>query len=284
MKPEQIKKCAHALGVALLCSAATACSASTLLAPVQQATGASPTSQAPISPTGQAPISVAPKLDRTPPALGLISAAEEARHDHDAQPLPTAEPKAGSLPAPIPVGGAAGLSPLLPNGLHSPMPGGVVMGYPGDTGLDIAGNRMPVYAIAAGTLDYSEHGHTLWIGPRDTAFTVRLRLDQPIPYQGRRITHVWYAHLSKLQFHQAEGATKRIRVRAGERLGVSGVGNGSPHLHLGLLLDNVVSQRWGSYLNDSEVREVIGFRKGQRLPAQKTVSKKKVSSGATARL
>lgn len=158
-------------------------------------------------------------------------------------------------------------SSALANGLYNPMPGGVMAGYRGDTGLDIAGNRLPVYAIATGTLDYSEPGHTLWTGPGDTANTVRLKLDEPIPFGERQITHVWYAHLSELRYQQAEGADPRISIQAGEQLGISGVANSSPHLHLGLLLDNVVSQRWGSYLLEDEIREVLGgFRHRQRLP------------------
>jgi murein DD-endopeptidase MepM/ murein hydrolase activator NlpD len=155
----------------------------------------------------------------------------------------------------------------LPNGMFNPMPGGVMAGYRADTGLDIAGHYLPVYAIAAGSLDYSESGHTLWTGRGDTANTVRIELDHPIPWGERRITHAWYAHLSALSFHQAEGARPRLRVEAGEQLGVSGVANGSPHLHLGLLLDGVVSQRWGSYLLEDDVREVLGgWRTRQRLP------------------
>jgi murein DD-endopeptidase MepM/ murein hydrolase activator NlpD len=34
------------------------------------------------------------------------------------------------------------------------MPGGYIGGWYGDTGLDIAGNHLPVYAVAAGILDY----------------------------------------------------------------------------------------------------------------------------------
>ncbi|MBW2453388.1 MAG: hypothetical protein JRI68_02705 [Deltaproteobacteria bacterium] len=158
-------------------------------------------------------------------------------------------------------------SPPLPNGLHNPMPGGVMAGYRGDTGLDLAGNRQPVYAIAAGTLDYSEPGHTLWTGPGDTDHTVRLRLDEPIAYRGRHITHAWYAHLSELRYRQPEGADEPIHVAAGEQLGISGVANGSPHLHLGLLLDDVVSQRWGSYLLEDQIREVLGgYGHRKRLP------------------
>lgn len=157
----------------------------------------------------------------------------------------------------------------LPNGLFNPMPGGVLAGYRADTGLDIAGNRMRVYAIAAGTLDYSEPGHTLWTGPGDTANTVRLALDEPIDWGERKITHVWYAHLSELVFHQKEGAKDRIHVEAGEWLGVSGVANGSPHLHLGLLLDGEVEQHSGTYLLEDEVRVVLGgLRHGHRLPAE----------------
>ena len=156
----------------------------------------------------------------------------------------------------------------LPSGFHNPMPGGVMAGYRADTGLDLAGSPRRVFAIASGTLDYSEPGHTLWTGPRDTANTIRIELDQPIPHRGRRITHVWYAHLSELRVVQPEGAARRWRVEAGAELGVSGVANGSPHLHLGMLLDGDVSQSWGTYLLEDEVRAVLGgYRKGARLPA-----------------
>lgn len=147
------------------------------------------------------------------------------------------------------------------------MPGGILAGYRADTGLDIAGNRQPVYAIASGTLDYSEPGHTLWTGPGDTANTVRLELDEPVPFRGRMITHVWYAHLSALRFRQPEGAPERIHVDGGELLGISGVANGSPHLHLGLLLDGEVEQYAGTFLLEDAVREVLGgFDHGAKLP------------------
>jgi murein DD-endopeptidase MepM/ murein hydrolase activator NlpD len=149
------------------------------------------------------------------------------------------------------------------------MPGGVFAGYRADTGLDIAGNRKPVYAIASGTLDYSEAGHTLWTGPRDTPYCVRFELDEPIPWNGRKITHVYYAHLSELEYQQPEGTKERIHVEGGERLGVSGVANGSPHLHIGLLLDGEVEQYRGTFLLEDEIRQVLGgYRKGAKLPVQ----------------
>jgi murein DD-endopeptidase MepM/ murein hydrolase activator NlpD len=146
------------------------------------------------------------------------------------------------------------------------MPGGVMAGYQADTGLDIAGSPRPVYALAAGTLDYSEPGHTLWTGPSDTANCVRFELDEPIPYKGRLITHVYYAHLSKLETIQHEGDPQRRHVEGGELLGVSGVARHSPHLHIGLLLDGEVAQYWGTFLLADEIRRVLGgYRNGDRL-------------------
>jgi murein DD-endopeptidase MepM/ murein hydrolase activator NlpD len=152
---------------------------------------------------------------------------------------------------------------------RDPMPGGVLGGYAGDTGLDIGGARLPVYAIAAGTVDYAEWGHTRWVGPRDTAYCVRIALEAPVPWRGHRITHVYYAHMSALDFAQPEAAPPPARrhVAAGDRLGTSGVANGSWHLHLGLLLDGHVEQDdWDFILREDEVRAVLGgYRNGQRL-------------------
>jgi murein DD-endopeptidase MepM/ murein hydrolase activator NlpD len=158
--------------------------------------------------------------------------------------------------------------PLRDAHLRSPMPGGYLGGWYGDTGIDIAGNRLDVFAIAAGTLDYSEWGHTLWTRGRDTPFSVRLALDEPIAWGAHRITHVYYTHLSKVETEQAEGATRRKHVEAGERIGVSGIGNGVPHLHLGLLLDDQVEQdSWTFILREGEIRKVMGnYKNGELLP------------------
>lgn len=160
-------------------------------------------------------------------------------------------------------------SAALPSGLHNPMPGGIVGGYPADTGLDIAGFHLPVYALAAGTLVYSEAGHTRW-ATDDRA--VLLELDAPIAIEDhagatRWITHVWYAHLSALRFEQPRHHATPRRIAAGELLGIAGIANRSPHLHLGLLLDGVTDQRAGSFLLDEACRVVLGnLRRGQRLP------------------
>lgn len=152
------------------------------------------------------------------------------------------------------------------------MPGGIFGGYQGDTGLDIAGDRLEVFAVASGTLDYSERGHTIWTRGRDTPLSVRIELDEPIPWGNQRITHMYYTHLSRLESEQPEGARVRRHVVAGERIGVSGVGNGVPHLHLGLLLDGQVEQdSWTYILREGDVRKVLGgYKNGERLTSDGT--------------
>jgi hypothetical protein len=175
---------------------------------------------------------------------------------------PTSSPAPASPQAPP-------LAARLKNAsLASPMPRGNLGGWPGDTGLDIAGDHLEVFALASGTLDYSEWGHTRWTTGKDTAYSVRLALDEPIAWGEHRITHVYYTHLSKVDTAQREGSETRKHVVTGERIGVSGIGNGTPHLHLGLLLDNQVEQdSWTYILREHEVRKVLGnYKNGARLP------------------
>jgi murein DD-endopeptidase MepM/ murein hydrolase activator NlpD len=194
--------------------------------------------------------------------------------------LATADARSSSPP--LPAATAPNQAPSLRNAqLWSPLPGGYIGGWDGDTGLDIAASFRPVYAVAAGTLEYSERGHTLWQTGRDTPNSVRLRLDAPIPWKDRHgrerhITHVYYTHMSALERTVAEGADSATKphVSGGERLGVSGRGNGVPHLHLGLLLDGEVEQdSWDTLLVESEIRAVMGgYKNGELLPIPAPVS------------
>lgn len=199
------------------------------------------------------------------PPVSAPLAVTEAASFGPTPPAPSVEPAPEPPPPPPPPAPPKPKSSKLRGGLHNPLPGGVVAGYQADTGLDIAGVRLPVHSIAAGTLDYSEPGHTLWTGPKDTPNCVRVKLDEPIPYKGRLITHVYYAHLASLETLQAEGSPQRKRVEAGELLGISGVARFSPHLHLGLLLDGEVEQYWGTFLLADEIRAVLGgYKNGDR--------------------
>jgi hypothetical protein len=148
------------------------------------------------------------------------------------------------------------------------MPGGSIGGWYGDTGVDISGRFLPVFAIAAGVLEYSELGHTLWMGKGDTPLSIRLRLDDPLAVGTHRVTHVYYTHLSAVVTEQPESSVVKKHVVSGERIGTSGIGNGVPHLHLGLLLDDQVEQdRWDFILREDVVRKVMGgYRNGELLP------------------
>ena len=182
-------------------------------------------------------------------------------------PVTNLEEPAGA-PAVVPLASTDPRSGPIRNGFFNPIPGATFAGYVGDTGLDLASPPRAVYAIAAGTLDYAEEGHTRWRGPKDTPFSVRLTLDAPIAWKSRHITHVYYTHLSAVAVEQPEGALPRHHVEGGERLGTSGVANGLPHLHLGLLLDgNVEQDSWDGLLVESDVRAALGgYKNGDVLP------------------
>jgi hypothetical protein len=203
-----------------------------------------------------------PPAEGPEPVLG-VALAEAA---------PGIEPQV-SIPEPPPPPPES-LSPELSCGLRSPMPGSFTAGYSADTGLDLAGIKMSVHAIADGKVIYAEAGHSLWSSPRDTDLAVLIELDEPLDAGDRKVTHVWYAHLSELAFEQPRLLSNHRRVVAGERLGTSGVANGSWHLHLGLLLDGDTSQRWGTFLLEDEARKVLcGLRARQRLPEMPKPSK-----------
>jgi hypothetical protein len=211
---------------------------------------------------------------KTSPKTSTSAASAPAETDtepDDAEPDPATDtPEAPAAPTTIDLQSDAPRTKPLPlrDTLFNPLPGGQLAGYFGDTGLDIASAPRPVHAIAAGTLDYSEEGHTRWIGPKDTKFSVRLELDTPIPWKGHLVTHVYYTHLSAVEVIQPEGATPRHHVEGGQRLGTSGIANGLPHLHLGLLLDRNVDQaEWGTFLLEGEIRVVLGgWKNGQFFP------------------
>lgn len=199
----------------------------------------------------------APSVDTEPSSLVV-----------PAEPVPST-----SVPAPSATTAPTSLlvppsGPLRSPKLRNPMPGGVFAGYVGDTGLDLVGAPRTVYAIAAATVDYAEKGHTRWTGPKDSPYCVRLTLDEPITWKGRRITHAYYAHLSAVAFEQSESAKSKRHVEPGEALGTSGVARGVPHLHLGLLLDGEVEQDdWAFILREGEVRAVLGgYGNGETLP------------------
>lgn len=135
-------------------------------------------------------------------------------------------------------------------------------GYPADSGLDVltpVGST--VIACADGELVYSEPGHTPWYEDTNPdlpgfqgPYSILLRLDEPFQAPGLTVRFAWYTHLTGVQHLVPDGTTPR-RVRAGETLGWTGMGNRVPHLHFGLL--SARSQREGEFLSDRQVADII---------------------------
>jgi hypothetical protein len=126
-----------------------------------------------------------------------------------------------------------------PRGRHvdatrNAMPAGVLSGWAGDTGLDIAGSHVPVFAIAAGTLDYAESGYTRWTAAKDNAFSVRLRLGDPFPRDSTvRTTCICIMHVffrAKRQPSQGAPRSASTWMQANP----SGLGNRERHNAPGL--------------------------------------------------
>lgn len=217
------------------------------------------------------------ETDATPGAPVATTQAETVRSGPTIPPVATV----GGLPGPratvTPDGRkncqtlncqSTSLLPASPLGLANPMPHGRIYGYAEDSGLDIMGDSLKVYAVAPGKIVYSEKGHTSWNRPPDTPNSILLELSSPLPFKKRLITHIFYTHLSILAFYQAEGSSNPRYVNAGEYLGVSGIGGGSPHLHIGFLLDGNLSQRDGTFLDYLDIREALGnLKENDILPA-----------------
>lgn len=134
-------------------------------------------------------------------------------------------------------------------------------GYDGDSGLDIlVPMGTPVYAAANGVIEYAERGHTPWgtstnIGV-DTPNSIRIRLAEPLRFNGEVYPWIWYTHLQGIDPSWRDRYD--VPVRAGALLGHTGLGNRVPHLHFGVLED----QAQESTMHWRQVAELIWGPRG----------------------
>jgi murein DD-endopeptidase MepM/ murein hydrolase activator NlpD len=122
-------------------------------------------------------------------------------------------------------------------------------GYDADSGLDIlvpVGTRC--VAAADGVVEYAELGHTPWWEDTNLAtmifdppHSVRIRLDTPLVEGGVTYSFIWYTHLYKVD-PSILNRTNTL-IRAGDSIGLTGIGNRVPHLHFGLVVDRPQT-RW----------------------------------------
>ncbi|MDP7081075.1 MAG: peptidoglycan DD-metalloendopeptidase family protein [Candidatus Undinarchaeales archaeon] len=107
------------------------------------------------------------------------------------------------------------------------------------------------YAVADGTLVYSERGHTKWTTPPDTPNSVLLKFDKPLKYKGKTYYFAWYTHMKSLAFHVPDGSGGK-HVTAGTNLGAVGLGNKVPHLHFAILIAR--PQGPGQYMDPLDIK------------------------------
>lgn len=114
--------------------------------------------------------------------------------------------------------------------------------YSADSGADVlCPVNTPIVAAFDGTIVYSEWGHTVWGTTQrvgiDTPYSILIELDRPLEDRGKTYFYTWYTHLKSLVYNVPDDGNNGPRVKAGATLGYSGIGNGVPHLHFGILAD-----------------------------------------------
>lgn len=133
-------------------------------------------------------------------------------------------------------------------------------GYAADTGLDILtpiGSR--VVSPVSGILEYAEKGHVRQMGQdanpnapgMQDQHSVRIKLDKPFTFAGKQVNFFYATHL--YQLNNSIANKSGIKVNAGDLLGLSGVANSVPHVHVGFVKD----RDQNTYLNYQQVRSLL---------------------------
>ncbi|MHC9542305.1 MAG: M23 family metallopeptidase [Vulcanimicrobiota bacterium] len=110
--------------------------------------------------------------------------------------------------------------------------------YSVDSGVDIAVPKgTVVYAPADGYLLYSQYGHTKWMTPPDTPYTILMLLKEPLIHGGIAYKYLYFTHLSELYFHKPDDGKCGLLIKQDTPIGETGLGNGNEHLHFGLIVN-----------------------------------------------
>lgn len=158
----------------------------------------------------------------------------------------------------------AGVAKMQQGGIVNPIPSQNIAtnkgGYAADTGLDILtpiGSK--VVSPVSGTLEYAEKGHVRQMGQdanpnmpgQQDQHSVRIKLDKPFTFAGKQVNYFYATHLYKLNSSIANKSG--IKVNAGDFLGLSGVANNVPHVHVGFVKD----RDQNTFLNYQQVRSLL---------------------------
>jgi hypothetical protein len=149
-------------------------------------------------------------------------------------------------------------------GLVNPVPSQNIArnrgGYAADTGLDIltpVGSR--VVSPVSGILEYAERGHVAQMGQdanpnmpgMQDQHSVRIKLDKPFEYSGKKVNFFYVTHMYDLA--SSIKNKSGLRINAGDFLGLSGVANQTPHVHVGFVEDRAQN----SFLDYKQVRNLL---------------------------
>jgi len=136
--------------------------------------------------------------------------------------------------------------------------------YAVDSGIDIhVPEGTKVVAAAAGWILYAEYGHTSWVSPPDTPYSVLIELEEPLTRNGRVYRYLWYTHLKKLLFNKADDGQRGRKLEAGDVIGVSGTGNRVPHLHFGVLVNRSQASA-ADWMDPFELEKLIYDKSGEQ--------------------
>lgn len=121
----------------------------------------------------------------------------------------------------------------------------------------------PVYAVANGTIQYSEWGHTVNKGSHETAYSVKIKLDKPFTRNGVKYICAYYTHMSKLVYDVPEKSNKSntIHVKPGDLIGYSGTANYCAHLHFSFEGDASSNYKM---MYTTDVCNMLGISRGEK--------------------
>ncbi|MEG2510907.1 MAG: M23 family metallopeptidase, partial [Bacilli bacterium] len=125
----------------------------------------------------------------------------------------------------------------------------------------------PVYAVADGTIMYSEWGHTVNKAKQETAYSVKIKLDKIFEYDGkwakgftpnieyyngsRLASYAFYTHMIGIRY-RANSSIGTRKVKQGELIGWTGYAN-APHLHLSIYDSNQKFQ-----ISTADMKKIYG--------------------------
>jgi murein DD-endopeptidase MepM/ murein hydrolase activator NlpD len=141
----------------------------------------------------------------------------------------------------------------------------IASGYFEDNGIDFSAPvATPCRAVGDGKIIFAGNSQNKNVGN-----IVKIKLNQPISFDGYTVEHVFYSHLSKILANNGS-------VNEGDVIGLSGVGNNDPHLHFGIYTGqpNIYQvtgteqvYNWQKCYSRDQVYEMLNLRFGQQIIA-----------------